>query len=64
MSEVVESLKIDSDENKKDIRNIKYSSLKSRGGAFLVVPSHSGSVFSNVYWVDCIIDFPCRTYAA
>ena len=46
MSEVVESLKIDLDENKKDIRNIKYSSFKSRGGAFLVVPSHSGSVFS------------------
>jgi len=46
MSEVVQPLETELKEHKKNVRNIKYSSLKSRGGAFLVVPSHSGSVFS------------------
>ena len=46
MSEVMESLELETNNNKKDVREIKYSSFKSRGGAFLVVPSHSGSVFS------------------
>jgi len=46
MSEVMESLELETNNNKKDVREIKYSSFKSKGGAFLVVPSHSGSVFS------------------